>query len=291
MCVKISNENCSHNLLMGLLWLRRAALAATSCIAMAGNAGGEASEVRVADARQDAIAAFEAHRYEEALSILEPMAKEGDAVAQYALALAYENGYSKKVSLADAVIWYKKAADGGHLRAMVRLGEMYAVGYGVEAQSDEFAVRYMAKAANYGFPDALHFLGMFATWGVFGVSRDTEKALSVFRLAADQGYEPSISMVGALEVPQEQRASLYAAMEKARAEKNATNIREFPDQEDCVAELKRWSFQAASMYFALIVKVESDTHFFAALLGGTPEFSPLGESYWECSQGTLRTWF
>ena len=53
---------------------------------------------------------------------------------------------------AEAVKWYRKAAEQGHAAAQNNLGAMYANGQGV-ARSDAEAVKWFRKAAEQGYAD------------------------------------------------------------------------------------------------------------------------------------------
>jgi hypothetical protein len=80
-----------------------------------------------------------------------PLAKQGDAKAQYKLGLAVHDD-------AEAVRWFRKAADQGLALAQDNLGGMYASGRGVP-QSDAEAVKWFRKAANQGLALAQNNLG------------------------------------------------------------------------------------------------------------------------------------
>ena len=72
-----------------------------------------------------------------ALSFDETMAsaKDGDAMAQHNLGLKYANGDGVPENDAEAVKWFRKAADQGDAKAQVDLGLMYAEGNGVPQDS------------------------------------------------------------------------------------------------------------------------------------------------------------
>ena len=59
------------------------------------------------------------------------LAELGMAAAQYDLALMYGNGEGVPENDAEAVKWYRKAADQGYADAQLNLGNMYAKGEGV----------------------------------------------------------------------------------------------------------------------------------------------------------------
>lgn len=76
----------------------------------------------------DYAEAFEAaagEDYKKAAAIWFDLAKQGNADAQFNLALAYHSGVAGSFNENEALKWYKKAASGGHQRAQ----EYLAVGY------------------------------------------------------------------------------------------------------------------------------------------------------------------
>ena len=58
-------------------------------------------------------------------------AKQGDAKAQFTLGLRYDDGLGVPQDDAQAVKWYRLAADQGYAQAQYNLGVMYANGIGV----------------------------------------------------------------------------------------------------------------------------------------------------------------
>ena len=70
----------------------------------------------------------------------------GDAAAQ--ASLGYE--YVKQKDYVSAVYWYRKAAEQGHARAQLNLGNCYEYGKGVTKSITE-AVKWYRKAAAQGF--------------------------------------------------------------------------------------------------------------------------------------------
>ena len=73
-------------------------------------------------------------------------AREGDAEAQYALGMAHALGLVVEKDEAEAVKWYRQAADQGHAEAQFRLGTQFEDGRGVE-QSHDTALEWYRKAA------------------------------------------------------------------------------------------------------------------------------------------------
>ena len=74
--------------------------------------------------KRDVIA--EAEKFEQTMT----KAKAGDSTAQYNLGNMYYNGEGVQTSYAEAVKWYRKAAEQGHAGAQLSLGQMYQDGRG-----------------------------------------------------------------------------------------------------------------------------------------------------------------
>jgi TPR repeat protein len=77
----------------------------------------------------------------------------GDANAMTHLGLMYETGEGVPRDDAQAVSWYRKAADAGEMVAMYGLGDMYENGRGVPKDYAQ-ALSWYRKAAAAGSPDA-----------------------------------------------------------------------------------------------------------------------------------------
>ena len=86
---------------------------------------------------------------------------------------------------AEAVRWYRKAADQGNADAQFSLGYMYDNGQGVPQDYAE-AARWYRKAADQGDADAQFNLGYMYDKGQ-GVPQDYAEAARWYRKAADQG--------------------------------------------------------------------------------------------------------
>lgn len=96
-----------------------------------------------ADTYSDAFAAAERGNYEQALSLFTPLAEQGNAQAQFNLALMYHGGLGVKRSEQQAVAWYQRAATNGSKEAQ----EFLAVGY----QEGWFGLPRDRQQANYWF--------------------------------------------------------------------------------------------------------------------------------------------
>jgi len=80
----------------------------------------------------------------EGLSYLTKAADQGHVDAQFHLARIYEGGM---YNYEEAVKWYVKAAEQGHIRAQTNLAQMYHKGNGVTQNCKE-AFKWFGRAAN-----------------------------------------------------------------------------------------------------------------------------------------------
>ncbi len=110
-----------------------------------------------------------------------------DASAQNNLGNCYYYGDGVKKDYAEAVKWYRKAADQGDADAQYNLGDCYCSGKGIEQDYAE-AVKWYRKAADQGDADAQYNLGICYDTGR-GVEQDYAEAAKWYRKAADQGVE------------------------------------------------------------------------------------------------------
>ena len=64
----------------------------------------------------------------------------------------YYNGYGVRQDYAEAVKWYRQAAEQGHAEAQYNLGEMYHNGQGVH-QDLHLSKEWFGKACDGGFQE------------------------------------------------------------------------------------------------------------------------------------------
>jgi TPR repeat protein len=130
---------------------------------------------------------------EDAAAQYRSAAKQGDAEAQWFLAVMYEFGVGGVVkNEAEAVKWYRKLAEQGDAAAQYNLGQMYEEGRGI-TRNDAEAVRWYRKAveqalavANQGDANAQRLLGTIYEEGR-AVSQNYAEAVRWYRKAAEQG--------------------------------------------------------------------------------------------------------
>lgn len=109
--------------------------------------------------------------------------------ALYQLALMARHGQGTNKDDQSAFVWFKKASDLGHAKAMVNVGYCYANGVGVE-KNPALAVEYYQKASLSNSPIALFNLGVCYKEG-FGIAKDISRAIDLFRRASELDHSLS----------------------------------------------------------------------------------------------------
>jgi len=113
-------------------------------------------------------------------------AEQADSDAQNTLGNAYNEGQAGlKQDYAEAVKWYRRAAERGFAQAQYNLGLAYELGHGVPA-AERDAFKYYLQAAEQGFGPAQYNVGnMYATGR--GIGQDLFEANLWFKQAAEKG--------------------------------------------------------------------------------------------------------
>ena len=148
----------------------------------------------VAGPYEDGQAAYDRGDYAAALTLLRPLADQGDASAQWQLAYMSQEGLGVSQDYVEAATWYRKAADQGNAPAQTNLGTMYYRGTGVP-QDNIQAASWFRKAADQGEAHAQQNLGYMYRNGT-GVPQDYDQAEAWYRKAADQGYASAQNELG-----------------------------------------------------------------------------------------------
>ena len=94
-------------------------------------------------ADEDGFLAYEHGDYATAARIFRPLAEQSDALAQYQLATMYNEGKGVPKDIAEAIKWYRLAAEGGNLLAQNNLYAKAARKFGkiISRQSNGFGSR------------------------------------------------------------------------------------------------------------------------------------------------------
>lgn len=124
---------------------------------------------------------------ESAFDAFRRAAEQGEAGAKWRLARSYDRGIGVARDEKKALSLYQEAADLGDAASMVSLGHFYEKGCGGLEKDGKKAVEWYQKAADAGNPDG--YCGIAGClWAGEVVPRDRDKAVSLYKLAAKQGY-------------------------------------------------------------------------------------------------------
>ena len=129
--------------------------------------------------------------YAEAVKWYRLAADQGSAAAQTNLGDIYDLGHGVPQNYAEAVKWYRLAADQGSAAAQNNLGALYASGHGVPQNYTE-AVKWYRLAADQGDDIAQYNLGVMYLTGS-GVPVDYVLAYMWFALAAKAGDRAAVN--------------------------------------------------------------------------------------------------
>ena len=136
-------------------------------------------------------------------------ADQGNVTGQLNLGVHYAKGQGVRQDYTQAALWFRKAADQGDAGGQSILGSLYAKGQGVR-QDDAQAVVWYRKAADQGNVFAQNNLGTLYATGQ-GVPQDDTQAELWYRKAAEHGHEMA-------------RANLSALSSNVARDRDATNL-------------------------------------------------------------------
>lgn len=124
-----------------------------------------------------------------AISKLQDAAALGFPPAQLQLGELYKTGQGVEQDLGQARVWFRRAANGGNVLAMHRIGVMTARGDGGPADT-QAAIAWFEQAANFGLVDSQYNLGaIYHPSENGGAVQDAESAYYWYSLAARNGDE------------------------------------------------------------------------------------------------------
>ncbi|MFT7300088.1 MAG: TPR repeat protein [Porticoccus sp.] len=136
---------------------------------------------------EEGYEAIRSGKLEEGLAILSPLAEQGDADAQYGVAILYKEGWGTDKNEQKSFENYEKAAKQGHVNAMFYTASDYQSGTGV-IQDYSAAANWYEQASNKGHAAAMYGLGSLYYNGL-GVERDDQAANTWITKSADAGFE------------------------------------------------------------------------------------------------------
>ena len=138
--------------------------------------------------------------YVKAFHLFKQAATQGDKLAQHALGIAYQNGEGVPANRDEAIKWYKKAAEQGYARSMANLGSLYYPEDAGDLESWDEAYKWYSMAIDHGDrKNAPLGLGLIHLFGSGRYPVDNAKAYSLFTLAAENGRADGWYWLGVME--------------------------------------------------------------------------------------------
>ncbi len=144
------------------------------------------SQEKAISSNQVAVVQYNAEHRAETVRMWQTHAEKGDTEAQFTLAVLYNRGDGGLAKdMIEAVHWYRKAAEQGHVIAQYNMGIFCATGNGL-ARDSGTAAEWWRMAAMQGHAEAQFNLGLFYAEGT-GVNQDPSEAVKWWGMAAKQG--------------------------------------------------------------------------------------------------------
>lgn len=140
------------------------------------------SDSVIAGPFEDGAAANKAGDYQKAIELWLPLAKRGQAKAQFAIGIMYKTGRGVPKDNLEATEWFTRSAEGGDMAAQFELGSDYGAGRGI-AQNYILSAKWLRRAANQGDKLSQLMLGGIYAKGL-GVQRDLIESLKWLIIAA-----------------------------------------------------------------------------------------------------------
>ena len=186
----------------------------------------------------------------EAAHWLERAASAGLAPAQYRLAVLYERGHGVPKDLGRARSWYQAAAEKGNVKAMHNFA-VSASGRAGEGADYALAARWYGEAAAYGLADSQFNLGILAEHGL-GMPTNLGEAYEWFALAAKNGDEEAAKRREAIKLKLD--AAALAAADQAIA---AWTAKEASAEANEVDEPQEWADASSAINTALVNRAQT----------------------------------
>jgi len=146
---------------------------------------------------QAGMTAYDSEDYATALREWQPLAEQGDALAQYQVGLLHHKGRGVPQDDVQARKWYGKAAAQGQAKAQFSLGTLHFNGEGGPKDYQQ-ALRWLRLAADQGMALAQTKLAIMYDYGE-GLPKDKVQAYKWLTLAAKYGDKSAPLLLASLD--------------------------------------------------------------------------------------------
>lgn len=126
------------------------------------------------------------------------IAEEGDTASYIWVGDAYSYGEGTEMDEEKAFYWYTKSAEAGDPEGMLCLGYSYMEGEGVQTNYAE-GLKWMNRAISAGSEIAMYDMGLSYYEGSWGVQKDWNEALRLWRMGAERGSQSCKEALSLLE--------------------------------------------------------------------------------------------
>ena len=113
----------------------------------------------------------------------------------------------------EAASWFEKAIEKGSVSAITWLGWMYGIGKGV-TQDYEKAIELYKQAADAGEDEVMNFLGFIYEYGQYDQEINLEEALKWYKLAAEKNQDGAQESVARVEQALQKKTETERSTEK-----------------------------------------------------------------------------
>jgi TPR repeat protein len=155
---------------------------------------GSKSDLHAQGALVEALIPYAKQDYDEARTLLNPLASQGDAIAQLTLGRMHLRGEGVPQNSFAAFEWHRKAAEQGNPDAQYELGMMYRDGVGTAADG-QLALLWFKRAADRGAPAAFNAIGELYL-GHQDIPRDFRIAFEWFSVGAEMDNAEAMYNLG-----------------------------------------------------------------------------------------------
>lgn len=170
---------------------------------------------------EEAVAAAANGQHAMAMRRLMPLAAKGDARAQFDVGFMQAFGWGVPRNPAEAMAWYRKAADQGLAVAQHYLGVVYYNGEGVARDHGE-ASRWFSRAAAQGFAQSQYMLGLMMLDGRV-VAQDVVQGYAWLVMAGRNGVRSAGREVQRVALSEAQRRQAEQAIAAWRPKPEAAD--------------------------------------------------------------------
>ncbi len=132
----------------------------------------------------------------------------------FILGRRFETGKGVAVSLRDAAIWYRHAANLKHVEAMFRLAEILIQNPAYK-NSYDITVEWYTKAGDLGHVDAMYKAGMCYAYGNGSTSVNRYSAKQWFKKAAEKGHLEAMYEAGVIRAASDQKEAVASYVKVA----------------------------------------------------------------------------